>query len=209
MTGHTLEVNPPLQRMPKKPLPHYTQFLLPALAAGSGALLGFAMPGLIGAETILDYVKCAVIAVSATGTAYGINRLAIEKGALQAAIGTSGAGLVSVASILSVGTGLFAATYAGFTIERTDRLRLEEYGYAQAAYVDGQVRRAREAARIEPAVHALLADLSDKEACERASSCLSGHGPGGEGPVFRALAAPSVRGPKRSLANSLPDAQAS
>lgn len=50
-----------------------------------------------------------------------------------------------------------------------------------------------EAARVLPAVRALAAELAEQAACERTASCVSGNGPGGEGPVFRALSGESRR----------------
>lgn len=125
---------------------------------------------------------------AATLTAYGVNRLAVERGALQAAVGSAGATLVSTASMLIVGFGMFSATYSGFVVEETDRLRLEEYGTAQMAYIEAQQKAAMDAARVLSPVRALAAELAEKEACERTASCVSGRGSGGEGSVYRALA---------------------
>lgn len=181
------DAQPPFQRMRRKPLPPFTKVLVPGLAVGSGTLLGLALPSLISADSLADYLKCGVIALTATGTAYGVNRLAIERGALQAAIRAPGAALVSTVSVGAVGAGMFAATYAGFVMSETDRLRLEAFGTEQAAYVDAQARSAREAARIGPALLAVSDDLAATQTCEQTSSCLSGVGTGGKGPVFRAI----------------------
>lgn len=184
----TMQPDVPLKRLERKPPPHYTKLLVPGMAAGSGALLSLALPGVIGADGLVDYLKCAVIGGTATLAAYGVNRLALEKGAVHAAIGTPGAALVSAGSVLAIGVGMFAATYSGFVVEEVDRLRLEAFGAAQASYVEAQQTSAMEAARVLPAVRGVAAEFAEKEACERAASCVSGRGPGGEGPVFRALA---------------------
>lgn len=183
----TMEPDVRLKRLERKPSPHYTKMLVPGLALGSGALLTLALPNLTEADGLIDYAKCMVIGGTATLTAYGVNRLAIDKGAVQAAIGTPGAALVSASSVLTVGLGMFAATYSGFVVEEVDRLRMEDFGTAQAAYVEAQQKAAMEAARVLPAVRGVADEFAAKEDCERGSSCVSGRGPGGEGPVYRAL----------------------
>lgn len=176
-----------LPRKPKKPLPHYTQLLVPGLAIGSGLLLTTALPNLIGADSLVDLGKCALIGATATATAYGVNRLAIERGARQAAIGTRGAATLSAGTMAAIGLGFFTATYSGFTVDAVDRLRLEEFGTAQAAYVEAQQTALMEAARVVPPVDSLVAEFADKHACEVAESCLSGRGNGGKGSYARAL----------------------
>ncbi len=69
-------------------------------------MLGFAVPNLIGADSGLDFAKAILLAGSGALVSLGVNRLAVEKGALQAAIGTAGATLVSTVSMLAVGAGL-------------------------------------------------------------------------------------------------------
>ena len=191
-----LEQEGPLRRLPRKPrraLPVYTDVLIPGLAAASGAMLGFGLPNLIGADGFVDSLKCALIALTASGVSYGINRLAIERGARQAAIGTPGAKLLSTVSIVAVGAGLFSATFSGFTIAEVDRLHLEEFGRRQAAFVEEQQSAAMQAARVLPAVRGIVADLKAKEDCERLASCISGSGSGGVGPVSRALSSERQR----------------
>lgn len=182
-----------LKRLERKPPPHYTKLLVPGLALGSGALLTLALPSLIGADGLVDYAKCLVIGGTATLTAYGVNKLAIDKGAVQAAIGTPGAALVSAGSVLGVGLGMCAATYSGFVVEEVDRLRMEAFGTTLAAYVEAQQKGAMEAARVLPAVRGLAAEFAETEGCERAASCLSGRGAGGDGPVARSLAVEAER----------------
>ncbi|WP_299632606.1 hypothetical protein [uncultured Roseobacter sp.] len=164
-----------------------SKVLLPVSAAGSGAMLTMALPDLIGADGALDHAKCVIIGASGTFTLFAINRFAIEKGALQAAIGSLSAGIVSVTSVLLLGGGFFTATYAGFVIGETDRLRIHEYSTAQEVWVAERSRAAQDAASAAPALNAMIDDLAVKVQCERVSSCVSGIGNGGEGDVFRQL----------------------
>lgn len=194
MTEKVEDIDVGLERMPKKELPPFQQMLIPGCAVSSGIMLGSALPDLTGAENLLDYLKCVVIALAATGTAYGINRLAIEKGTVQSAIGTMGAAALSTVSILAVGAGMFAATYAGFTLHETDRLRLEGYGVALAEYIDDRATHARAGEQVEPVLAAVVNDLTAKAACERRSSCVSGVGDGGEGANFRIISGAAQTG---------------
>ena len=177
-----------LQKLPPSRSMPMAEMALVLLALSSGTMLAFAMPALVGNESVLDLIKSLVIAAAATVASYAVSRLAVEKGAPQAAIGMTGAPVVSVASILIVGFGLFASTYAGFTIRETDDLRLSDFGRELAVHVDQRGRSAAEAGRAAPVLDSIVEDLRVKEECERRSSCLSGHAHGGIGPVTRELA---------------------
>lgn len=176
-----------LQRLPRTPLPHYTDFLIPLLAMASALMLGFAMPALIEAEGLIDYLKCALVGVTGGLLSYGISRLALEKGTMQAAIGTRGAATLSIGSMQTIGAALFAATFTGFTLERTDQLQLEAYAQKLGAYADTGVQDAGAASRIYPALQTTADDLAQKAACEDAFSCVSGRGNGGKGDIYRVL----------------------
>lgn len=175
-----------LSRLPERPRAHFDDVILPGLAIGSGALLFAATPDLIGAESIGDYLKSGLISLIAAGVAYGVNKAALQKGTVQAAIGTRGALFLSVASISIVGLGLFASTTAGLTLARIDDLRQAEYVRDVSVYAAAETDAVQQAARIEPALKAVSADFEKKARCERLSSCLSGRGSGGAGTVFRA-----------------------
>lgn len=181
------ETETPLKRRARKPPPHYTSLLLPLVTGASGLLLTSALPSLMGAAGAFDIAKCVLMGISGGITAYGVNRLALEKGAAQAATGLKGAAALSIFSILGVGTGFFTATYSGFTINEVDRLQLEAYGTEQAAYVEARQRAAMEAARVLPVLRGISAEFAETEECERFESCLSGRGSGGQGPVARGL----------------------
>ncbi len=186
MTNDT-HTTPRLKKMrKKKPKPFATAITM-GLSISSGLMLGFAVPNLIGAETGLDVAKAILLAGSGALVSLGVNRLAVEKGAVQAAIGTTGATLVSTASMLTVGFGLFAATYSGLVIKDVDALRQQEFGTEYAEFIDLRNQKAIEAGRAAPVIRAIVDDLAAKESCEQQSSCVSGRGNGGVGPVSRAL----------------------
>lgn len=182
-----LHLNPdaPLQRIPRKERPELFTIILPLLAFASGVMLLLGLLDLLGASGLIDYLKCGIMAVAAGTAALGVNRLAIERGARAAAIGTPGAAIVSLLIMAVVAAGLFAATFAGFTMREVERLRFEEFGAAQAAFVGTQQLSALDAARVIPGVRAIVDDLKTKETCESAEGCLSGGV--GDGPLSRAL----------------------
>ncbi|MBB4305120.1 hypothetical protein GGD81_004188 [Rhodobium orientis] len=174
-------------RLPKRKKQPFVKVTLLALAASSGGMLMMAVPNLISGTGIVAFSKAALLAASATAVAYGINRMAVERGAPLATIGYVSAGIVSVGSILVVGGGLFAGTYAGLTFKDVAELQLQEYGTELSHYVGNRSRAAQQAGRVAPAVRAVAQDLDQKRACELRSSCVSGRGNGGRGPVARAL----------------------
>jgi len=177
----------PLKPLPKRQGIAFRDAILPGLAIASGTLVGFAAPDLIEADGALDIAKCVLLGLSGGAVSYAVNILAIEKGAPLAAIGSIGAGLASTVSMIAVGAGLWAATYAGLTIAETDRLRLEDFGRDQAVFIERRIGIAQQAGRLRAVLASITADLAAKTDCERKSSCISRNGSGGEGDVFFAL----------------------
>ena len=188
-----------LRRLPKPPPAPLASTATAALALCSGGMLALAMPEIVGTESVLALIKSGVIAVAATVTTYAVTRLAVEKGAPQTAVGLRGSAVVSVLSMLTIGAGLFASTYAGLTLRGTEALRLGDYGRALAAHADERGRSSVAAGRAAPVLRSIVDDLRLKEQCERRSSCLSGRAEGGAGPVTRAL------GEKRQRAETILD----
>ena len=150
--GPSIPPQPPFQRFPKRPSPHYTSVLVPCLSGFAGLMLGAAMPALIGADSLLDYAKCALFGVAGGFVSYGVNRLAIEKGTYQAAIGTPGAMSASLGAIGIVGVALATSTYAGLALNETERLNLEEFGEHSAIAITQTIEEVQAAGRIEPVV---------------------------------------------------------
>ncbi|MCB1471147.1 MAG: hypothetical protein KDK08_29170 [Rhizobiaceae bacterium] len=186
MRDHS-ESQPLLKRLKRTRVVPLATTATSVLALASGAMLAFAMPEIIGDQSWTDLIKAAVIAAAATVTTFVVTRLAVEKGAPQAAIGMRGAAAVSVASIAVIGFGLFTATYAGQTMRETEQLRLQDYGREIAAYIDERALGAAEAGRVVPILDAIVDDLGVKQECEAVNSCLSGRGFGGRGAVWRLL----------------------
>ncbi|MCB1471025.1 MAG: hypothetical protein KDK08_28555 [Rhizobiaceae bacterium] len=174
-------------RLPTKTRRPLLDFALPAVAVASGIMLVLATLALIEADGILDYAKALTLAFSASAVSYGVNKLAIDRGAPLGTTGYHGASLLSIASILAVGSGLFAATYSGLTLKDSSELQLREHGTALSAYVGERSGAASEAARVNPVIRAIEADLQQKAACEIQTSCISGRGNGGIGPVARVV----------------------
>lgn len=176
-----------LQKMRKKKATPFATVVTTGLSISSGLMLGFAVPNLIGGEGGFDFAKAILMAGSGALVSLGVNRLGVEKGAMQAAIGTPGAALVSTVSILAVGAGLFAATYSGLVIKDVEALRQQEFGVEYSEYIERRNQKAIEAGRAAPVIRAIIDDLTAKETCERQSSCISGSESSGTGPVYYAL----------------------
>jgi len=156
-------------------------------AIGSGAMLGLAVPNLVTGDTWSSTFKAVLLAGTAMSVSYAVNYFAIKRGAPLTNAGYTGAGLVSALGIGIVGAGLYCATYAGLTIRDTDALRLEQHGTKLSDYVAAGSEHASKSARIAPALLAITTDLNQKRDCELRSSCISGKGNGGRGPVARTL----------------------
>jgi hypothetical protein len=177
---------PPLRRE-KGPAKSFVGGLLVGMSCLSGLMLATAIPNLVSGDGITVIVKTALLACGATLVGYGVNRLAVERGAPLANRGYPSAAILSVTSILAVGAGLFSATYSGMTYSDVERLRLEAHAEDLTDYVAGADTWAAQAASASSAVRSIAGDLRGKVDCEVAASCLSGRGNGGRGPVARAL----------------------
>lgn len=186
MPEQTPSNNSPIRR-PRRKLPPLLDVALPFIAFCSGLLLFFALPNIVQAHDIWSYLKAGVLALSATTVSFGVNKLAIERGAPLATTGYLGAGLTSILSIVAVGFGLFSATYAGLTFPDVAELQLQQHGTALSEFVGERSAAAAEASRVTPAINAVVADLAQKRDCELAESCISGRGNGGRGPVARVI----------------------
>lgn len=133
-----------------------------------------------------------MLAASATVVSFSVNKLAIDRGAPQAAKGFIGAAIVSIGSIAAVGGGLFGATYSGLVLPDVAELQLQEHGSALAAHIGGQAEAAAETRRVLPAMRAIEGDLQQKADCEIRTACISGRG-GGYGPIARVVEEQSIR----------------
>lgn len=181
------------RQLPRRKLPPLVDIALPATAIGSGVMLFLAVPNIIDGAGWWSMAKAAALSVSAVTISYAVNKLGIERGAPLATKGYLGAALVSIGSIAAVGGGLFAATYSGLVFEDVAALKLQEHGQAISVHIGERSAAASEAGRAGPALQSIVDDLAQKRDCELQSSCISGRGAGGRGPVTRALEASAGR----------------
>lgn len=185
--------NNPIPRLPSPEKRPFVEFLIGTTAVCSGAMLGMAVPSLIGAGDWLEYAKALSIALAGTVVAFGVGKLAVDKGAPLAALNFKGAMATSLLSISLVGGGMWTATYAGLTINKVDDLRLEAYGTELSHYIGDRNKAALDAAQSGPALGAVVTDLQGKAECEISRSCVSGKGNGGYGTVARILEEKAAR----------------
>lgn len=174
-------------RLPDRDAMKLEKILVIIFAIGTGLLATIAMASLIDGEGITVWGKAIMIGLMASVVSYGVNHFAIEKGAVQAATGYVAAAIVSLASILIVGIGLFASSYAGLTISPVRTLTLSDHGEKLKNYVTAIDTEMSDVARIVPLVEAAAADQRGLLECELSSGCLNARGIPGAGPVTRAL----------------------
>ena len=153
----------------------------------SGCMLFLAVPNLVGGDPWMVGIKAILLAVAGVLISYAVNKLAVERGAPLAVANYMGAAIVSVLSILIVGFGLFAATYAGLVIKDVDQLVIYEHGERLSQAISQVTENSAEAGRGVAATSAIVNDLQQKLGCEIEISCISGRGNGGNGPVAKAL----------------------
>lgn len=181
------------RRLPRQKLPPLVDIALPLTAVGSGVMLFLAVPNIIDGDDWWSLAKAAALSVSAVGVSFAVNKLGIERGAPLATKGYIGAAATSIGSIAAVGGGLFAATYSGLVFDDVAALKLQEHGQVITDHVAERSAAASEAGRAGPGLQTVVDDLAQKRDCELQSSCISGRGGGGRGPVTRALEASAGR----------------
>lgn len=168
----------PIDRFRKKPRGPILPWLLPAAAIISGVLAGFALPEILGSTHWTGYLKVGLIALLATMIAYGVNRLAIDRGAFLAAKGMIFAFALSVGSIFGAGTGFWMATYPGLVLSEVELLRLQGFAAAQRAYIRDVIKSSETSAQVVPLLDGIIVDLTKKHKCEIADGCMSIRGSG-------------------------------
>lgn len=171
---------------PGKPL---MERLLLGTALCSAGMLGIATDALIDGTGSLANLKVLLITVSGGLAAYGVNRFAVLKGAPLFAIGFKLAGVLSIAGILTVGSGMAIGTFSGLTLQAVEMRQLDDHGRNVQSFITETNRDALDAANAVTVIEVVEAELSDLAACEYRRSCVSGKGYGGRGPVTRELEA--------------------
>jgi len=185
-TNHKSNNKEPTRVQKKKPKGYLNKALVIAPLLSS-IMLTFGLINLIGAESLIDWAKIIVIGLASFVVSYTVYRLAIEKGAPLTARGIASAGVISVLSITIIALGMWLATIFGLIGNGVEERRLQAYAAEKVIYLQEQSAIATAAVQLVPVVSSNAADLSEKAACEIASSCVSGRGTGGYGDVARLL----------------------
>ncbi len=193
----TLPIDPaqnPPGKVAKKQIPPYYRMILVILPVFAGGLAIWAMLNLQSGSGFSDIAKAVMVGVVVGLVSYCINRFAVDWGTELAASGIVSAGIFSVLSMLAVGACLWAFTYAGIVLGDVRYLQLDNYGRALVLYIEAQNKQASKSKRIVPVIRAAKDDLFHHGECEARTSCLSGRGNGGRGPITRVLEEKAARG---------------
>lgn len=176
-----------IRRLPRKALPPYTTTLLAGTSILSGSLLVLAIPSLIGASSGVEYLKGGILGLAGMAVAYGTNRLAIEKGAVQAATGSIAAGALSVFTLLGAGGAMFTATFGSFALPTADAAALAEMSQQQVEAISKVRASTHGALELSGKIDAIAEEMTALAECERSSNCFSGGSGSGEGPTYDAI----------------------
>lgn len=153
----------------------------------SGVLLGISFTNLSEDTGPLANLKIMVLTLSASLAAYTVNKMAVKRGAPLWAIGFRQAGIVSLLGILITSFGLYVGSLSGLIIKDIDTRLLASNGTQLGEYVSAVNAAALDAEKAGPAVQVIADDLTRSGECERRTSCVSGRGYGGTGPMYRAI----------------------
>ncbi|CTQ58143.1 hypothetical protein [Roseibium album] len=166
----------------------YLSVILTGLPVVSAAMLLVALSNLGTTGTgVTGFIKMLLLPTAAFMVSYATYRMAIEKAATLFSVGFNLAAIIGLASIIIVGTGLFAATYPGLVITQVEERRLQTYLSDVTRYADARSSAAAKSTQLVPVATAIATDIGTNAACERTSSCVSMKGGGGYGTVARTL----------------------
>ncbi len=194
-------------RLAPKRMPRLIPTIVATLAGISAMMLWLTVPNLISGSGFILYAKVTLLAGGGGLVAYGVNRLAVERGAFLASRGFWTAGIMSLLVILIVGGGSALTTYAGFTVKNASQLRLDEHGDTLTAAVDRSNRASLQASRIVAPMTAIGRDLAIKAECEPKNHCVSRmDGPSASGQVARVLV--TKAGTNDAILRAVTDAEA-
>lgn len=161
--------------------------LVPFMSLTSAGMLGFAVPNLISGSGATFYGKCILITAGAAIVSWGVNTLAIKRGAPLFSKGYLIAGLTSVSTVALVGAGLWSATYSGLVASDVEQMHLDSHAQQMGDHVARERTRTQKLFEVGVVVIAIRDGFAQKFACEVASACVSGRG-SGEGPTSREIA---------------------
>ena len=144
----------------------------------------FAMAEESGPAASLKYL---LVGFGAAGAAYGVNKFAVDVLAGLHADGFKTAGVVAICSILLTGSGTALGSFTGIVFGSVETKIYQEAGQDMAEFIALSNEAALVVERIAPAVEATAESILATAGCEVSTSCLSGIGNGGHGPMSRAL----------------------
>ena len=177
--------------------------LVPFMSLTSAGMLGFAVPNLISGSGATFYGKCILITAGAAIVSWGVNTLAIKRGAPLFSKGYLIAGLTSVSTVALVGAGLWSATYSGLVASDVEQMHLDSHAQQMGDHVARERTRTQKLFEVGVVVIAIRDGFAQKFACEVASACVSGRG-SGEGPTSREIANQLPHYRQRSMRRPLP-----
>lgn len=186
MTIHLAHDRPVLRKEPRKRRPIYETLLTGAAVISSG-LTGLALVEIFEPKTFAEWAKVGTAVAGIGIVAFAVNRIATKSAADLAVKGLNVTGVAAVGAMTFVGFNLAATTYAGFTLDPTERLRLEQHGALLSQQAGDNSRIVSPAAQAVPIVRGIANDWGTKAECEPKDSCVSGKRNGGRGPVTRQL----------------------
>ncbi|GAA6176731.1 hypothetical protein [Sulfitobacter pacificus] len=138
-------------------------------------------------------IKYLIVGFAAAGAAYGVNKFSVDRLAPLHAVGYRMAGVLAIVAILITGSGTALGSFTGIVFKLVEVKTYQAAGREMTNFTDDANQVALVAERLGPATEAVSEDIAQTAVCEVRSSCLSGRGNGGRGPMSRALEASSSK----------------
>ena len=135
----------------------------------------------------LASIKYLIVGFAAAGAAYGVNKFSVDRLAPLHAIGYRMAGVLAIVAILLTGTGTALGSFTGIVFKQVEVKTYQAVGHEMTNFIADANQVALVTERLGPATEAVSEDITQTAICEVRSSCLSGRGNGGRGPMSRAL----------------------
>ncbi|MCF6277220.1 MAG: hypothetical protein L3J16_00505 [Anaerolineales bacterium] len=132
-------------------------------------------------------IKYLLVGFAAAGAAFGVNKFAVDRLAPLHAVGYNIAGALAITAILLTGSGTALGSFTGIVFKSVEIKTYQSAGQELTDFIDAANQIALMTERLGPATEAVAEGISQTASCEIRSSCLSGKGSGGRGPMARAL----------------------
>ncbi|WP_297339520.1 hypothetical protein [Pseudophaeobacter sp.] len=136
-------------------------------------------------------IKYLIVGFAAAGAAFGVNKFSVDRLAPLHAVGYRMAGVLAIVAILLTGSGTALGSFTGIVFKLVEVTTYQAAGREMTNFTDDANQVALVAERLGPATEAVSEGIAQTAVCEKRSSCLSGRGNGGRGPMSRALEASS------------------